>query len=128
MQRDKQAVHMEDGQAVDEHIATALRASCFRPAPIVFQHFGVGEQIAMAEHGAFAAARGATGIDHGRQIVRIAWRDGVHIAVLRGALQQAALALIVQGKHILRAGLKRQLASPAKVARAADQNGWFGIA
>ena len=50
------------------------------------------------------------------------------MAMLRGAFEQAALALIVQGENILRAGLKRQLAGPAKVARAAHQHHWFGIA
>ena len=121
MQRHKQAMHMKNRQAVDEHITLA-------PTPVVFEHLGIGEQIAVAEHGTFAAAGGAAGIDHGRQIVCLARGDGVHIAVLRGTFEQAALALVVQGEHVVRTGLKRQFADPSEIARATDQHRGFGIA
>ena len=128
VQGDKQAVHMEDGQAVDQHIPTALRPCGSRPAPVFLEHLGIAQQITMAEHGTLAAAGGAAGVDHGRQIAGFARGDGVHIAVLRSALEQAALALVVQREHILRAGLKGELAGPAEIAWAANQHRRFGIA
>ena len=52
----------------------------------------------------------------------------MHVAVHRGALQQAAAAVLVQGKDVLRAGLERDLADPAKVAAGAHHHSGFSVA
>jgi hypothetical protein len=70
VQRDKEAMHVEDRQSVDEDVA-ALRQRFARiaPAPIVLQHLRVAEHIAVCQHRTFAAPGGAAGIENGRQVV-----------------------------------------------------------
>jgi hypothetical protein len=58
----EQAVHMEDGQCVDQHVALS-------PSPVVLEHDRVGQQVAVRQHGALAAARGAAGVEDGSQVV-----------------------------------------------------------
>ena len=55
-------MHVEDGQSVDQHIACA-------PAPVGFKCLGVAEQIAMRQHGTFAAPGCSTGVQNGSHVV-----------------------------------------------------------
>ena len=95
MDRHKQTVHMKYGQCVYKHVAGL-------PAPIPMKHLGVAQQIAVAEHGPFAASGGATGVDDGSDIVCLPEHGCVLVTVVCSALQQTATALIIQGHHILR--------------------------
>ena len=76
----KQAVHMEDGQGVDEHIVIL-------PAPVNLQHGRIGQQIAVGQHRALAAPCGAAGVENGGQIIGPALHGLLFIAVVGGALQ-----------------------------------------
>ena len=58
----KQTMHVEDGQSVDQHIACA-------PAPVGFEGLGIAEQIAMRQHGTFAAPRCTTGVQNSSHVV-----------------------------------------------------------
>ena len=117
----KQSMHMENGQGVQQHIAGGK-------APVVVQTLGAALQIGVAEHGAFAAPRGAAGVQNRRQIVGAPHGWYVLIAVVGSALQQAAPALIVQGHHIAAALLKSQLADPAEVGGGTHHHRGFGVA
>ncbi len=57
MQRHKQAVNVENGQGVDQHIIRL-------PTPIVFEHLRVGQQVAVRQHRAFAASCCSTGVQN----------------------------------------------------------------
>jgi hypothetical protein len=100
---------------------------CF-PAPIVLERDGVAQQVAVREHGPLL-----------RPVVPLVYRmaarssahmalPGVLVAVVRGALEQAAGAVVAQGEHMLRARLEGNFADPAKVGRAAHHHSRFGIA
>ena len=116
----KQAVHMKNRQGVNQHIATL-------PAPVIFQHLRVAEKIGMTEHRAFAATRCTAGVNDGCQVVRFCIYRRVHIAVVRGALEQTATALIVQRHHVTRACLKRDFADPAEIGRCTHHQRRFCI-
>ena len=107
MDRHKQTVHVEDGQRVDEHVAGL-------PAPVVFEHPRIAEQIAMAEHRAFAAAGGTAGVQNGGQIRRCPRSRLVHITVLGRALQQAASAVFVKSENVLHATGERLFTDSSK--------------
>ena len=121
MQGHKQAMHMEDGQGVDQHIPR-------HPTPIVLQHAGIAEQVVVRQHRALAAPGGAAGVEDGGQIVGPTLGRRVLVAVVRGALEQAAGAVVVQGEHMARAGLKGNFAHPPKVFTGAHHHSGFGIA
>ena len=121
MDGDKQPVHMEDRQCVDEHIVRA-------PTPVLLEHPRVAQQIAVREHGALAAARGAAGVQDGSQVIRLARHGLVFVAMVRSALQQAARAVIAERENVLRPRSKGDLRHPAKVARGAHHHGRFGVA
>ncbi|MNP02054.1 hypothetical protein D3C76_938920 [compost metagenome] len=53
---------MEDRERVNQPVIGA-------EAPGITQGTGIGEQVAMAEHGAFGAARSAGGVENGCQVV-----------------------------------------------------------
>ena len=82
----------------------------------------------MREHGALAAAGGAAGVEDGGQVVGAAGHGLVLIAVVRGAIEQAAGAVVTQGEHMLRAQGEGDFADPAKVAGAAHHHGGLGVA
>ncbi len=128
MQRHKQTVHVKDRQRVDQHIAPTVRPSGRRPAPVVLEHHGVGQQVAVREHRALAAPGGAAGVEDGGQIVGLPGRRRVAVAAMGGALEQAAGAVFVQGEHGLRTGLEGNLADPAEVLCAAHHHRRFGVA
>ncbi len=92
----KQAMHMKNGQRMNQHIANL-------PTPVVIQHTCIAQQIAMAQHRPFAAPRGATGVDDGGDVIGFAVNRCVQITVVRSALQQTACALVIQRDHIGRA-------------------------
>ena len=111
---------MEDGQGVQQHIAGGK-------APVLVQTLCAAVQIGVAEHGAFASARGATGVQNRRQIVGASQGWCVLVAVVGSALQQAALPLVVQGHHTAAALLKGQLADPTEVDGATHHHRGFGV-
>ena len=117
----KQPMHMEDGQGVQQHITGGK-------APVEVQTLGAVVQIGVAEHGAFAAPRGAAGVQNRRQIVGASHGWCVLVAVVGSALQQAPPALIVQGHHIAAALLKGQLADPTEVGGGTHHHRGFGVA
>ncbi len=118
---DEQAVHMEDRQRVDQHVARL-------PAPVVLQRERVGKQVAVAQHRALAAPRGARGVEDRGQVVGRAPRWLVAVAVQRGALQQRAAAIVVEREHVRRAGLERDLRHPAETASGAHHHRRLGVA
>ena len=93
---------MEDRQRMDQHIARL-------PAPIVFQHDRIAQQVAMREHGALAAACGAAGVEDGREVVRAANSGRVLVGLVHGALQKAATAVVTKREHMLRTCSKGDL-------------------
>ncbi|OQC06313.1 MAG: hypothetical protein BWX79_02115 [Alphaproteobacteria bacterium ADurb.Bin100] len=124
----EQAMHVEDRQRVDEHVAPAVRPSGSRPAPVVLQHHGVGPHVAVRQHRAFAAPGGTTGVEDGSQVVVVLDSRGVAIVAAGRALQQGAGAIVAQGEHVFRARSEGDLADPAKIFRAANHHGGLGIA
>ena len=118
--RHKQTVHMKNRQRMNQHI-TVL------PAPVVFQHQRIAEQIAVAEHRPFAAPGGPAGVNDGRQVIRLGNHWRVHIAVVRRAFQQTAATLLVQRQHITRTCLECEFADPAKVGRCTHHHRRFSI-
>ena len=64
MQGDDQAMHVKDGQRVQQHIVAA-------PAPGFVQGGDIGGQIAMRDLRAFGAAGGAAGVEHHRGLVGV---------------------------------------------------------
>ena len=121
MQGDKQAVHVEDRQGVDQHV-TRL------PVPVVFEHPRVAQHVAVCQHRALAAPGGAAGVQNGGQVVGLPEGDVVFVRATRGAGQQRAGAVVAQGEDALGAGLEGDLADPAKVGRAAHHHGRLGVA
>ena len=121
----KQTMHMKDGQRVNEHIAALLGAA---PAPIVLQHLGVTQQVAMREHGPFATACGAAGVHNSSQVIGLVGGRCVAVAVVGGTLQQAASAVIVERKHMSTTGLEGDFADPTKVVSTAHHHRRFGVA
>ncbi|MNV31507.1 hypothetical protein D3C71_1228180 [compost metagenome] len=118
---DEQAVDVEDGQCVDEHIPLL-------PAPVVLEHDSVAQHVAVREHGALAAAGGAAGVEDGGQVVGTAGHGLMLIAVVGGALEQAAGAVVAQGENMLRAQREGNLADPAEVAGRAHHHRGLGVA
>ena len=117
----KQAVHMENRQSVNEHIAlfpTRMRLGGLR----------ITEHIAMREHGALASACGATGVQNGGQIVLVFGRNFVLIFLLCSAFKQSTRSVVIQGEHILSACFECNFAHPAKVGARADHHRRFCIA
>ena len=104
----KQTMHMEDGQGVNEHIA-------FFPAPISLERLRIAQHVAVRQHGAFAATRGATGVQNGGQVVGIFNGNFVCVFLMDGALKQGACAIVIQSKHMLRARLECNFANPTKI-------------
>ena len=96
----EQAMHMEDGQGVDEHVPR-------HPAPVVLEHHRVGQQIAVRQHRPLAAPGGAAGVEDGGQVVSAPGDWDMVVAKVRGPLQQAARAVVAQREHMLRTGGKR---------------------
>ena len=117
----KQTVHMEDGQGVDQHVTLF-------PAPIIFERDRVAQQIAVREHRPFAAAGGAAGVQNGGQVIGLARRRCVLVTVVRGALEQAARAVIAQREHMLGARLEGEFADPTKIGGAAHYHSRLGVA
>ena len=117
----EQAMHVEDRQRVDQHVA-------FFPAPVVLEHLRVGQQVAVREHRALAAPGGAAGVEDGGQVVRAPRHGHVPVAAMRGTLEQRAGAVVVQREHVAGAGLERDLADPAEVAGGAHDHGRLGVA
>ena len=68
---DEQAVHMEDRQGVDQHVAALGRRA---PAPVALQRHRVRDQVAVAEHRPLAAPGGAAGVEDGGEVVAAALR------------------------------------------------------
>ena len=128
MNGDKQTMHMEDRQRVDQHIATSLRSTGGLPTPIVFEHERVAQQVAVSEHGTFAAARGAAGVQNSGQVIGLTRHGFMLIALHGGPVEQAAGAVVVQGEHMLCTGLERNLADPAKIGPAAHHHGRLCVA
>ena len=124
----KQTVYMEDGQSMDEHIATAFRATRLFPTPVILERERIAEHVAVREHRAFAAPGGAAGVEDRGQVIGLTRHRLVLVAVVRGPLQQAAGAVLAQCEHMLRPRLESDLADPAKVGRAANHDSRFGIA
>ena len=67
VQGDEQAVHVEDRQRMQQHVAR-------HEAPVGVQRLGVGGDVAMRDHGALGAAGGAGGVDQRGEIVGAARR------------------------------------------------------
>ena len=117
---DEQAMHVEDGQRVDQHVALL-------PAPVVLQRDGVGQQVAVRQHGALAAPGGAAGVDDGGQGIGTAGRRGVRAGMVGGALEQAAALAVAQGVDGLGAGLEGDARDPGKRRRGAHHHGGLGV-
>ena len=79
MQRHKQAVNVEDGQGVDEHVIRL-------PTPVILQNLRVGQQVVVRQHRAFAAPCRAAGVQNGGQIVGLADGGRVLVAAMGGAV------------------------------------------
>ena len=91
---DEQAVHMEDRQRVDQHVAGA-------PAPVVLQHLRIRQQVAVASASRPCCGRWCRwcrGWPPGRR--RRVRRRLVPVAVMRRALEQAAAAVVVQREDV----------------------------
>ena len=101
MHRHEQAVNVEDRQGVDQHIVGA-------PVPVAQQGACVAQQVAVRQHGAFAAARGARGVQDGRQIVGLAACVLVLIRLHRGMGQEAAVLLVAQGEQVFNLAVRSQ--------------------
>ncbi len=77
---------------MEQHVVVA-------PAPAVEEAYGVGEEIALTEHRALGAARGARRVENRGQIVGIPWRDLIlRLSFLR-ALEQRPVPLSAERQH-----------------------------
>ena len=118
---DEQAVHVEDRQCMDQHVA-------FAPAPVGLQRDGVRQQVGMAEHRALAAAGGARGVEDGGQVVAVALGRLVRLRLAGRGVEQRAGAVVVEGVDVLRAGGLGDARHPVEVPRRADDDAGLGIA
>ena len=116
----KQAVHMEDGQRMNQHIIGL-------PVPVHLEHRRIAEQIAVAEHGTLAAPGGATGVENGSQIIRLAGHHLMLITVVRSAVQQRARTVCAQRIDMAHAASESNLGHPAKATGRAHHHRWLGI-
>ena len=108
MKSDEQTVNVKDRQGMNEHIALF-------PTPIGFQSLRVAEHVAMRQHGAFASARGAAGVQNSSQVVGILKHHLVLIFLMRSALKQGACSIVIQSEHMLRACFECNFANPSKI-------------
>ena len=115
MNGNEQTVDMKNRQRVNQHIALC-------PAPVVLQHLCIAQQIAVRQHRALAAARGAAGVQNRRQVISLTHHDFMLVAAVGGAIQQRAGAVVIERKDMLRAGGKRQFAEPAEIGAAANHH------
>ena len=81
MQGNKQPVHVEDRQCMNQHVSRL-------PAPVVFQHLRVAQHVSVRQHRALAAASGAAGVQNGCQVIGLGLRYRVLVAAMRGTVQQ----------------------------------------
>ena len=121
VRRHEQAVGVEDGQRVHEHIVGG-------EAPALDQRPRVGAQVVVREHGAFRPPGGAGGVEDGRQVAAVT----SHVDALgrrgAGGLQKRALALAahrLQSRHAGRGDDGGHVVAPL---RAADEHDRLGIA
>ena len=121
MNGDKKAVHVEDGQRVHQHVA-------FTPAPVALQRDGVAEQVAVRQHGALAATRGAAGVEDRGEVVGLPGRRCMAIAVVCGTFQQTAAAIVVERENMFRAGLECDSRHPGEILVRTDHHARLGIA
>ena len=117
----KQTMHMKNGQGMNQHIARL-------PTPVVFEHLRVAQQIAVRQHGAFAASGGAAGVQNSGQVIGLGRMHHMLIGAMHAASEQAARAVVVQGEDMLRSRLERNFADPTKIFAAAHHHGRFGVA
>ena len=120
MDSHKQAMYMKNRKGVDEHIRAL-------PAPIVFQHQRIAQQIGVAQHRAFTSPCGATGVNDGSHILWRSLHRRVYVTVMRSAIEQTAAALIVEGDHVTRARLKCNFADPPEMGWRANHQCWFCV-
>ncbi|MNI31128.1 hypothetical protein D3C73_850010 [compost metagenome] len=121
MRGHEQAVHVEDGQHVQQHVV-------FAPAPIFVQHLRVGGQIAVRQHRALAAAGGAGRVQDGGQVFRLALHGLERLRQAARSVQQRARAVFVQRVDVRAAGLVGGALHPVLVLAGADHDGRLGIA
>ena len=117
----EQAMHMKDGERVDEYIAGL-------EAPVVLERDGIAQQVAVRQHGPLAAARGAAGVQNGGEVIHPLVNRLVNVGMGRGTIEQAARAVVAQCEDMLRARLEGDLGHPAKVARRAHHHSGLGVA
>jgi hypothetical protein len=125
MNGDKQAVDVKNGQGVNEHVAPLLGRA---PAPVGLQHLGIRAQVAVGEHGPFAASRRAAGVQNGGQVVCGACHRLVFATEVSTALQQRAGLVIAQGEYVRCTSLEGQGADPTEVGGGTHHHGGFGVA
>ena len=82
----------------------------------------------MAQHGAFAAPGGATGVEDGGQVGGLFGGRRVRVWLKGGAVQQGATAVVVQRVDMRGAGLEGDAADPGEVLARAHHHRRFGIA
>lgn len=121
VQRDEEAVHVEDRQRVNEHVAR-------RPAPVVLEHLGVRQQVAVREHRALAASGGAARVEDRGEVVGRLFRGRVLVAALRRHFEQRAGAVVVQREHVPRARRIGDGPDPRCIAAGAHHDRGLGVA
>ena len=92
VQGDEQAVHVEDRQRMQQHVAR-------HEAPVGVQRLGVGGDVAMRDHGALGAAGGAGGVDQRGEVVGAARGGCLMRLLLGGELRERARAVGGHGQH-----------------------------
>ena len=120
MRGHEQAVHVEDGQHVQQHVVGA-------PAPVLVQHARVGREVAVRQHGALAAAGGAGRVQDGGQVV-LPPRHGLEtLRQAAGRVQQRAAAVLVQRVDMGAAGLVGGAPDPFAVLAGTHHHGGLGV-
>ena len=123
MRGDEEAVHVEDRQRMDQHVASARCAS-----PSSLQGDGVREQVAVRQHRSLAAPGGAARVEDRGEVVARARRRRVAVGEVRRPFEQAAAAIVAEGEDEGRPGGEGELGRPDEILRRADEDGGLGVA
>jgi hypothetical protein len=111
---DEQAMHMEGGQHVQQHVAGP-------ESPVLVQRARVVREVAVGQHRPLGAPGGARGVEDGGEVARAAFQRGEFVRLRCRSGDQRALPGIVEFQHVRHARLRREFVGERAHLRPADE-------